>query len=167
MEVYLGKVYTSIVFGNAAPSVPSFIGSKVIFLVEILCALCRPHFLTDFFQNFHRCASQSNLHTYSFWWCCPQCSIFYRVLLFRGKGGGGEVCPSFEQKDDAKIAASAGGYIRIARQWRFLVVSWLWKTLWKSSITLRCTGITFAVSRLRRGGCDALFWKRAGWFLNR
>ena len=43
--------------------------------------------------------------------------------LVWGKGGGGKVlCPSFEQKDDAKIAASAGGYIRIARQWRFLVV---------------------------------------------
>ena len=47
----------------------------------------------------------------------------YVILLFEGRGGGGEVlCPSFEQKDDAKIAASAGGYIRIARQWRFLVV---------------------------------------------
>ena len=31
MEVYLGKIYRSLVFGNAAPSVPSFIGSKVIF----------------------------------------------------------------------------------------------------------------------------------------
>ena len=38
------------------------------------------------------------------------------------EGGGGVLCPSFEQKDDAKIAASAGGYIRIARQWRFLVI---------------------------------------------
>ena len=37
----------------------------------------------------------------------------YVILLL---GGGGEVCPSFEQKDDAKIAASAGGYIHIARQ---------------------------------------------------
>ena len=161
--------------------------------MEILCALCRPHFLTDFFQILYRCVSQSNLQTSSFWWCCPQCSVFYRVkghilvhivcaltaayfsgylscvrspghiswqisfaccievhytliymytvydfgdaapsvdnspghwrrslyiLLFEGRG---EVCPSFEQKDDAKIAASAGGYIRIARQWRFLV----------------------------------------------
>ena len=31
MEVYLGKIYTPIVFGDAAPSVPSFIWSKVIF----------------------------------------------------------------------------------------------------------------------------------------
>ena len=46
----------------------------------------------------------------------------YVILLFEGReGGGGEVCPSFEQKDDTKIAASTGGYIRIARQWRFLV----------------------------------------------
>ena len=43
----------------------------------------------------------------------------YVILLFEGGGGG--LCPSFEQKDDAKIAASAGGYIRIARQWRLLV----------------------------------------------
>ena len=48
----------------------------------------------------------------------------YVILLFEGRGAeGGGVCPSFEQKDDAKIAASAGGYIRIARQWRFLVPS--------------------------------------------
>ena len=46
----------------------------------------------------------------------------YIVLLFEGRVGGGKVFPSFEQKDDAKIAASAGGYIRIARQWRFLVI---------------------------------------------
>ena len=41
----------------------------------------RPHFLTDFFlSNFVTGrASQSNLHTYSYWWCCPQCSVFYRV----------------------------------------------------------------------------------------
>ena len=45
----------------------------------MLCALCRPHFLTDFFQILYRYASYSNLHTYSFWWCCPQCSVFYRV----------------------------------------------------------------------------------------
>ena len=31
MEVYLGKIYTPIVVGDAAPSVPSFIGSKVIY----------------------------------------------------------------------------------------------------------------------------------------
>ena len=31
VAVYLGKIYTPIVFGDAAPSVPSFIGSKVIF----------------------------------------------------------------------------------------------------------------------------------------
>ena len=32
MEVYLGKIYKPIVFGDAAPSVQSFIGSNVIFL---------------------------------------------------------------------------------------------------------------------------------------
>ena len=55
----------------------------------------------------------------------------YVILLFEGGGGGGGffvhrgevLCLSFEQKDDAKIAASAGGYIRIARQWRFLVLA--------------------------------------------
>ena len=31
MDVYLSKIYTLIVFGDAAPSVPSLIGSKVIF----------------------------------------------------------------------------------------------------------------------------------------
>ena len=39
MEVYLDKIYTPIVFGDAAPNVPSFIGSKVIFWFTFLCAL--------------------------------------------------------------------------------------------------------------------------------
>ena len=48
-------------------------------------------------------------------------SYLYVILLFEWRGGGEVLCPSFEQKDDSKIAASAGGYIRIARQLRFLV----------------------------------------------
>ena len=52
----------------------------------------------------------------------------YVILLFEGRGRF-VLLKSFEQKDDTKIAASAGGYIRIARQWRFLVfireLSWL------------------------------------------
>ena len=35
------------------------------------------------------------------------------TLYFEGKGGGGRFVLPFEQKDDAKIAASAGGYIRM------------------------------------------------------
>ena len=49
MEVYLGKMYMPIVFGDAAPSVPSFIGSKVIFWWKFVCALTAA-FLTDFFH---------------------------------------------------------------------------------------------------------------------
>ena len=118
MEVYLGKIYTPIVFGDAAPSVPSFIGSKVIFWWKscvrsaghiswcISFKFCTGgHFIKRFVSVFTdncyklwlranlsvkntdktldemppRCASSSNLHTYSVWWCCPQCSVFYRV----------------------------------------------------------------------------------------
>ena len=53
MEVYLGKIYTPIVFGDAAPSVPSFIGSKVIFWWNLVCALqatFRDRFLSNFVQ---------------------------------------------------------------------------------------------------------------------
>ena len=50
MEVYLGKIYTPIVFSDVAPSVPFFY--RVKGLVKILCALYRPHFLMDFFQFF-------------------------------------------------------------------------------------------------------------------
>ena len=54
----LGKIYTPILFGDAAPSVPSFIGSKVIFWWKYVCVRSgRPHFLTVFFQIFYRCAS--------------------------------------------------------------------------------------------------------------
>ena len=54
----------------------------------------------------------------------------YVILLFGGGGGvfvlqGEVLCPSFEPKD-ANIAASAGGYIRIARQWKFLVLLYLY-----------------------------------------
>ena len=35
----ISQIYTPIVFGDAAPSVPSFIGSKVIFWLTFLCAL--------------------------------------------------------------------------------------------------------------------------------
>ena len=37
-DVHRSQIYTPIVFGDAAPSVPSFIGSKVIFWFT-LCAL--------------------------------------------------------------------------------------------------------------------------------
>ena len=40
----------------------------------------------------------------------------YVILLFQG--GRGDLCPSFEHKDDTKRAANARGYIRIARHWR-------------------------------------------------
>ena len=60
-------------------SVPSFIGSKVIFWWKscVHSNSCISWRIS--FKFCHRCASQSNLHTYSFWWCCPQCSVFYRV----------------------------------------------------------------------------------------
>ena len=47
MEVYHGKIYMPIVFGNAAPG-QCFVFCRVEghILVE-MCALCRPHFLTD------------------------------------------------------------------------------------------------------------------------
>ena len=51
MEVYHDVIYKPIDFGCAAPSVPSFIGSKVMLLVDGLCALSRLHFLTDFCSN--------------------------------------------------------------------------------------------------------------------
>ena len=38
-DVHHTQIYTPIVFGDAAPSVPSFIGSKVIFCFTFLCAL--------------------------------------------------------------------------------------------------------------------------------
>ena len=85
------------------------------------------HFLTDFFGMLYRGALYSNLHTYDFGDAAPSVANSpghwrrsLRHPFVRGKGGGVGLSP-FEQKDDAKIAASAGEYIRIARQWRFLV----------------------------------------------
>ena len=55
-DVHHSQIYTPIGFGDAAPSVPSY-GVKGHIWVEMLCALCRPHFLTDLFQILYRCAS--------------------------------------------------------------------------------------------------------------
>ena len=78
-DVHHSQVYTSIVFGDAAPSVPSFIESKVIFWFIFLFALWQLHFLMDFFHIFvWRCILVKSTRLL-FWWCCPQCSIFYRV----------------------------------------------------------------------------------------
>ena len=38
-DVHHSQIYTPILLGDAAPSVPSFIGSKVIFWFTFLCAL--------------------------------------------------------------------------------------------------------------------------------
>ena len=68
----------------------------------------------------YRGALYSNLHTYDFGDAAPSVDN-YSPGHWRRSLRHHFVCPSFEQKDDAKIAASAGGYIRIVRQWRFLV----------------------------------------------
>ena len=39
MKVYLGTIYALIVYSGAAPSVPSFTGSKVIFWLTFFCVL--------------------------------------------------------------------------------------------------------------------------------
>ena len=57
-DVHRSQIYTHIVFGDAAPSFPSFIGSKVLFWWKCYkCVLCWPHFLTAFFQILYRCAT--------------------------------------------------------------------------------------------------------------
>ena len=50
------QIYTPIVFGDAAPSVPSFIGSKVIFW-WISCVHSAGHISWHFFHILYRCAS--------------------------------------------------------------------------------------------------------------
>ena len=51
MEGYLGKIYTPIVFGDAAPGVPSFIGSKVIFWWKSYMCTLQATFLDRFLSN--------------------------------------------------------------------------------------------------------------------
>ena len=83
----------------------------------------------------------------------------YVIHLFEewGGGGGGGVevlCPSFEQKDDTKIASSAGGYIRIARQWRFLVImvrTWMpFYNVGKNVIGIKSNPTSFNSNQLLR-----------------
>ena len=154
MEVYLSKLYTLIVFGDATPSVPSFIGSKVIFW-WISCVRSAGHISWQISFTFCTDVHHSQIYTpVCFGDAAPsQCSVFYRVkgqilvhilmlllvltivrapgrwqlslphpFVWGNGGGGGEgrfVPPS--NKRMTQIAASAGGYIRIARQCRFLV----------------------------------------------
>ena len=53
--MYLSQLYPLRFFGGAAPSVPSFIGSKVILVDILVCALTAA-FLHGFLSNF-------------VWWC--------------------------------------------------------------------------------------------------
>ena len=77
-DVHHSQIYRPIVFGEAAPSVPSFIGSKVIFWWKLVCALTAA-FLDGFLSYFvWRCILVKSTRL-MFWWCCPQCSVFYRV----------------------------------------------------------------------------------------
>ena len=63
MEVYLGKIYMPLVFGNAVPSVPSFIRSKVIFLVESWCSGLQATFLDGSLSNFSQmCITVKSTH---------------------------------------------------------------------------------------------------------
>ena len=56
MMVYLGKVYLPRVFGCAAPSGPSFIGSKVILGCHVLVCALTAAFRDGFLPNL-------------LWWC--------------------------------------------------------------------------------------------------
>ena len=89
MEVYLGKIYMPIVFGDAAPSVPSFIGSKVIFSwISKLCALCRSHFLTHFFGMLYDFGDAAPSVDNSLWhWR----RSLRHPFVWGGGGGGGSL----------------------------------------------------------------------------
>ena len=138
-DVHHSQIYTPVCFGDAAPSVPSFIGSKVRFWFTYLC--CGD-------ENFNarkvirrilyikRCSTGSQwrllvlnspgpgalaaISTSSF---CLTVGGGGGLSLLRTKGwrksfvwGGGGGGLSLLR------TASAGGYIRIARQCRFLVI---------------------------------------------
>ena len=89
MEMYLGIIYTSLLFGDAALIVPSFIGSKVIFPFLALLLL---HFSTDFVQILHEGVPWCNLKICTFWWCCHQCPVFYRVKGHTSRDGVSSLC---------------------------------------------------------------------------
>ena len=62
MEVYLGKIYTLVVFGDAAPSVQSFIGSKVIFWWKF-CVRSAGHISWWISLNFFTDVHHSQIYT--------------------------------------------------------------------------------------------------------
>ena len=66
MGLYLAKIYTSIVFGDAAPSVPSFIGLKVIFWLVSGMRSAGHISWFSFLQILYGGASWSNIHSYCF-----------------------------------------------------------------------------------------------------
>ena len=70
------SIYTPIVFGDAAPSFPSFIGSKVILVYILVCAPAAA-FLDGFLSNFAwRCTYLGKIYT----------SIVFGVAALRTKG---------------------------------------------------------------------------------
>ena len=70
---------TRIVFGDAAPSVPSFVGLKVIFWLVSGMRSAGHISWFSFLQILYGGTSWSNIHSYCFWWCCPQSCFSYRI----------------------------------------------------------------------------------------
>ena len=66
-DVHQSQLYTPIVFGDAVPSVLSFIGSKIILVHILVCALTAA-FLDRFLSYcVWRCILVKSTHIYPFW----------------------------------------------------------------------------------------------------
>ena len=78
MKVYYGKAKTAIVFGGGALAWSVFVHKKVHFSGSA-CVHYTGRSSQIFLKIWCVNVSWSTLDTYNFWWCCPQCSAFYRV----------------------------------------------------------------------------------------
>ena len=80
MGLYLAKIYTSIVFGDAAPQCSVFYKVKGHILVGLWHEVCRPHFLIFFPSNFvWRCIMVKYTLLLFLVILSYQCCVFYRI----------------------------------------------------------------------------------------
>ena len=81
MAVYHSKNLHAYCVWWCCPQCSVFYRVKGHILVEILVCALTGHI--SWWISFKFCMTDvhhsQTLHTYSFWWCCPQCSVFYRV----------------------------------------------------------------------------------------
>ena len=103
MEVCLSTIYTSLVFGDAATCVPSVIGSKVIFWwLSFVRSNCHISWQISFKFSTEMHYTLIYTHKVLVMLLLVLTIVVISTSSFCFREGRGDLCPSFEHKDDTK-----------------------------------------------------------------